>query len=139
MGHGGARPGAGKPKGHKSKSTLSKEIAREELRKLVLSELEPMTRAQMDVAQGIKYLVYRSKLGGKFSVVTEEMAKGGIFEDDKVIIEVWDKQPSTQAFTDLMNRALDKPKEQEQEISVTIGSRAERVIEARKREESGKR
>jgi hypothetical protein len=34
------------------------------------------------------------------------------------IIEVWEKDPSVSAFTDLMNRALDKPKEQEQEIDL---------------------
>ena len=28
------------------------------------------------------------------------------------IIEVWEKDPSVQAFTDLMNRTLDKPAEQ---------------------------
>jgi hypothetical protein len=28
------------------------------------------------------------------------------------------KDPSVQSFTDLMNRALDKPKEQEQEIDL---------------------
>jgi hypothetical protein len=29
------------------------------------------------------------------------------------------KDPSTAAFTDLMNRAFDKPKEQEQDITLT--------------------
>ena len=28
------------------------------------------------------------------------------------IIEVWEKDPSVQAFTDLLNRAIDKPADQ---------------------------
>jgi hypothetical protein len=34
--------------------------------------------------------------------------------DDEEIIEVWEKDPSVQAYTDLLNRALDKPAEQVQ-------------------------
>jgi len=36
--------------------------------------------------------------------------------DSEEIIEVWEKDPSVQAFTDLLNRALDKPAEQKQEF-----------------------
>ncbi len=32
---------------------------------------------------------------------------------------IYAKDPSIQAFTDLMNRALDKPKEQKQEVEIT--------------------
>jgi hypothetical protein len=34
------------------------------------------------------------------------------------IIEVWEKDPNVQAFMDLMNRCIDKPKEQKQEVEV---------------------
>lgn len=115
---GGARPGAGKPKGHKGKNTLAKEAARELTRQLVTKHLEPMIEAQVANAMGIKYLVVREKGSGKFVRVTEAMAKmkQGSTEE---IIEVWEKDPSVQAFTDLMNRAIDKPKEQEQELKLT--------------------
>jgi hypothetical protein len=33
------------------------------------------------------------------------------------IIDVWEKERSVQAFTSLLNRALDKPKEQERRSS----------------------
>ena len=114
--HGGHQ--GGRPKGRKNNATLSKEMAREALRNLVIANMRPMAEAQMAAAQGLKYLVKRDKRGGKFEVVTEEMVKAGIFEQDDVLIEVWDKQPSTPAFTDLMNRALDKPKEQEQSVKL---------------------
>lgn len=118
MPRGGARPNAGAKKGSKHAATISKEMAREALRQIVLKHMDAMTEAQVAAAKGLKYLVKRAKQGGKFEVVTEEMIKAGILEQDDVTIEVWDKQPSTPAFTDLMNRALDKPKEQEQEIEL---------------------
>ena len=34
------------------------------------------------------------------------------------MIEIWEKEPSAQAYTDLMNRYMDKPKEQAQELDV---------------------
>ncbi len=35
-------------------------------------------------------------------------------------IEVWEKDPSVQAFTDLMNRALDKPADPAQQLDVDL-------------------
>lgn len=137
--HGGARPGAGKPKGHKAKSTLAKEAARELTRQLVTRHLKPMIKAQVANAMGIKYLVVREKGSGKFVRVTEAMAKmkQGSTEE---IIEVWEKDPSVQAFTDLMNRAIDKPKEQEQEIKLTGEAELiDKLLAGRKRAAEAKR
>lgn len=120
MPRGGKRPGAGRPKGvhTKHKNTLEKEAAREVLRQLVLAQLEPLVEAHIKHAKGISYLVYREKKGGKFTKVTAENAED-LFkradlpgDEGGVIIEVWEKEPSTQSFTDLMNRAVDKPAEQ---------------------------
>ena len=55
---------------------------------------------------------------GEVLRVTEAMAKAKLGQHEE-IIEVWEKDPNVQAFTDLMSRALDKPKEQEQEIKLT--------------------
>jgi len=119
MARGGKRKGAGRPKGvhTKHKSTITKEAAREALRQLVLAELKPLVEAHIKHARGISYLVYREKKGGKFTKVTATNAaelfkltdKKG--EEGGVIIEVWEKEPSAQSFTDLMNRAIDKPAE----------------------------
>jgi hypothetical protein len=138
MARGGKRPGAGRPKGSKEQSTLTKEAAREALRQIVLQDLRGMTEAQMAAAKGIKYLVYRNRIGGEFKVATKELLESGALGGENVIVEVWDKQPSTPAFTDLMNRALDKPKEQVQELAVTVDSRADRVLAARQRLQNGK-
>ncbi len=85
-----------------------KELARQALRQMVIDELGPMTQAQIANAKGIKYLVTRDKTG-KFVRVTAAMA--GAFKGDE-IVEVWEKDPATPAYTDLLNRALDKPAEQ---------------------------
>lgn len=115
MPRGGKRKGAGRPRGVHTKhaSTMDKEAARAALRALVMEQLRPMTEAQIKHAQGISYLVYRESKGGKFTKVTAEEAKA-LFErqdQDGLVIEVWEKEPSIQAFTDLMNRTIDKPKE----------------------------
>lgn len=118
--HGGKRVGAGKPKGHKAKSTLAKEAARELTRTLVTQHLEPLIEAQVANAMGIKYLVVREKKTGKFLRVTEAMAKAkaAALDANEEIIEVWEKDPSVQAFTDLMNRAIDKPSEPPQDVAL---------------------
>jgi hypothetical protein len=127
MPRGGKRPGAGAKKGSVRASTISKEQAREALRQLVLQKMEQLVSAQMANAQGLKYLVTRDKKTGKFIRVTEAMAKLKQGDSEETI-EVWEKDPSVQAFTDLMNRALDKPKEQE--IDVTVKRIADESDEA---------
>lgn len=118
--HGGKRANAGKPKGVKWPSTLAKEEAREKFRKIVTAATPRMLEAQIAHAEGIKYLVARHVKTGKFAKLTEELAlaiENGENRDFESI-EVWTKDPSVQAFTDLMNRALDKPKEQDQTVHV---------------------
>ena len=75
----------------------------------------------MSHAVGLKYLVVRDKKSGKFVRVGEALAR----QSEAETIEVWEKDPSVQAFTDLMNRALDKPAEalQQHAVSGTIAFR----------------
>lgn len=111
----------GKPKGYKAPKTLEKEAARELARTLITRSMEPMIRAQVAHALGIGHLYTRDK-HGKFNKcesqarVDELLAKGT--QDTDYFI--FTKDPSPQAFTDLMNRALDKPKEQAHEVAVTV-------------------
>jgi hypothetical protein len=116
-------PGSGKPKGYKTHYTLTKEAAREEVRQIILAQMRPMVAAQVANAQGLKYLITRNKKTGKFERVSKERMEHLLAtpDSDKELesIEVWDKDPSVQAFTDLMNRALDKPAEQVQELKIT--------------------
>lgn len=135
---GGKRPGAGRPKGSKSRKTREKEAMREALRRIVDREMEEMTAAQVAAAKGFKYLVARHKKGGTFRPVKDVLEA---IADEEQIIEVWEHRPSTQAFTDLLNRAIDKPKEQVQEHDVTLkGEREllEALAQGRERAAKGK-
>jgi hypothetical protein len=104
------------PKGAKTAKTLEKEALRAELRRMVGEALGPMTQAQIANAQGIKYLVAREVKSGKFIEVSEEQVRALLSgaNDTLEMLEVWEKQPNVQAFTDLMNRTIDKPVEQVQ-------------------------
>lgn len=116
-GRGGARPNSGPAKGTKYKPTLEKEAAREEFRKEVLRHLRPLLQRQIAHAMGIGHLYTRDK-GGKFTKIENQAEIDRLLTEGVEDSDYWifAKDPSIQAFTDIMNRALDKPKEQEQEI-----------------------
>lgn len=135
--HGGKRDGAGKPKGHQAQATLDKIAARDFVRQKVTAQLGPLLDAQLANAQGLSYLVTRDKATGKFVRVTEAMARATKDED---VIEVWEKDPSVHAFTYLLDRALDRPAEQEIPIRVRnedAEKRVARLVAARKRVAKG--
>lgn len=120
--NGGARPGAGMPKGYKTAKTLSKEQAREALREVVNAHMQDMLAAQIANAKGLRHTFMRD-VGGKFVRLTdpqqiEDALNSG---DEGKYYWTFTKDPSIQAFTDLANRALDKPSEQVQQVAVTGG------------------
>jgi len=63
----------------------------------------------------------RDPASGTFERVTDESRILAALnsDDDGSHYYVFTKDPSVQSFTDLMNRTLDKPKEQEQEVAPT--------------------
>ena len=103
------------PRGYKMPKTLAKIEAREYVRQYVTARLPPLLDGQLAAAAGLKYLVTRDKKTGKFIRVGPAMAST-LGEET---IEVWEKDPSTPATAVLLDRALDRPKEQEQELIVT--------------------
>jgi len=110
------------------------------VRQKVTDALEGLLEAQIANSKGLKYLVVRNAKTGKFERVTQAQMEALLEpgnEDALERVEVWEKDPSVQAFTDLLNRALDKPAEQKQEFDVTLRGDAElvaRLAGARKRE-----
>lgn len=125
----------GRPVGSKGAATLAKELAREELRVMVTAEMAPMVRAQIAQAKGLSYLVVRDKATGQFVRVHRNRAL--TLKPGEEVVEVWSKDPSTLAFKDLMDRALDKAQEPPQAVNLTVeGALAlvpERLAAARKR------
>ena len=136
-GHGGRRAGSGNKKGVKFSRTMEKEIARELLRREITANLEPLIAAQIANAQGLKYLVGREKASGKFTRLKQEQVEAVLDgkDDTYAYLEVWEKDPSVQAWTDLVNRAVDKPKEQEQTLVITgeLALVTEKLLRGRKR------
>jgi hypothetical protein len=106
MPKGGARPGAGKPKGFKHQGTLEKEAARKHLRERVVAELDPLLDAQIANAKGLHYLVVRDKASGKFLRVAAGQAEK--LKPTEEVIEIWEKDPSIHAFEELVSQALGK-------------------------------
>lgn len=119
MPRGGARPNSGPKKGTKYAPTLSKEAAREAVREVVMRHMDRMLRSQVANAVGIGHLYTRDK-AGKFNKIENAAEVDKLLAEGEENRDYWifTKDPSVQAFTDLMNRALDKPKEQEQDIKI---------------------
>jgi hypothetical protein len=99
---------------------VPKAVVREAVRVAIQPHVKALVEAQVAQAVGIKYLMARDA-DGKFKRVVSETPEDldALIADGGTILEVWTKDPSTPAFTDLMNRAIDKPKEQEVEVKIT--------------------
>jgi hypothetical protein len=110
MGHGGKRTGAGRPKGPTA-ATINKILERERLRQIVCAELEPMIRAQIAHAKGVSYLVLRNP-DGTFTRATNAAQIDAACKAGAQAVRIFTQAPNTAAFTDLLNRALDKPADQ---------------------------
>ena len=109
----------GRPKGSKAVKTFEKEVARQRLRELVYRDLDLLIEAQIRAALGVRHFVLR-KPNGKFKRVTHPATITRILnapEGKYEYHDIWVRDPSTQAFRDLMDRALDKPAEH---IAVTV-------------------
>jgi len=98
----------GRPKGSLGPEQLDKIAMRELVRQRVGERLDELVDAQIANALGISYLVTGDKKTGKFIRVGPAMASRA----NEETIQVWQKDPSVPALTDLMNRAIDKPAEQ---------------------------
>ena len=88
---------------------------REHVRKRVTERLDELLDAQIANALGISHLVTIDKKTGKFIRVGPAMASTA----NEKTIRVWQKDPSVHPFTDLLNRAIDKPAEQPQQLEQT--------------------
>ena|SRR5215831_8216238 len=111
MQNGGARPGAGRPAGQKMLKTMEKEAAREFVRRKVTENLNTLIDAQIDNAQGLKHLMMRDPKTGKFERITGDAKHIDKALKSKNACWIYTKDPNVQAFTDLLNRALDRPAE----------------------------
>ncbi len=107
MPRGGSRPGAGRPKGSKDPHTLAKQIARTQLEGLIHANIVEMTEPQISASKGIQHFVLRGK-DGKFEKVTSAEAAIAAMNDPECVYEFWTRDPSIQAFSYLIDQAIDK-------------------------------
>jgi hypothetical protein len=91
---------------------------------MVAAAQDEMVAAQIEAAKGVKYLVARDRKGGKFKHLTKEEAEAILKGEGqgRVIVEEWEKPPSTQAFADLMDRVLGKAKDV---VDANVGGKLE--------------
>src|SRR5262249_27233466 len=98
MQKGGARTGAGRPKGKKMLKTLEKEQAREGVRQMLTERLPRLVEAQMDNAERIRHLMMRDPKTGKFERLTGDAKQIDKALKTKSAFWIYTKDPSTQAF-----------------------------------------
>jgi hypothetical protein len=91
--------------------TLEKEAAREFVRRKVTENLNTLIDAQIDNAQGLKHLIMRDPKTGKFERITGDAKQIDKALKSKNACWIYTKDPNVQAFTDLMNRCIDRPSE----------------------------
>ena len=106
----------GRPKGSKSQSTLDKEALRAHVAQKVAAEMDGLLDAQILNAKGISQFVYRDD-HGRFKVIDDPDELKACVSLGKAV-RIFTRLPNVVAFTDLLNRTLDKPKEQEQDVKV---------------------
>jgi hypothetical protein len=114
--------GAGKPKGYKSPATLDKIAAREAARVRITERMNEIIDAQVASAIGINHFFLRDELGQfrritKVREIEEALNKPGAERGKNFWI--FTKDPNSLAARDMLAYAIDKPKEQVQEIKVT--------------------
>lgn len=118
--------GSGKPKGYKAPKTLEKEAAREFVRQFATRNMMPVLLAMLASATGIGHFFERDKIG-QFTRVTDPERIEELMRSGKKGKTYWifTKDPSSEAQRMLLDRALDKAKEQE--IDVNVRGEAELV------------
>jgi TPP-dependent pyruvate/acetoin dehydrogenase alpha subunit len=75
--------------------------------------------AQLAHARAVSFLAVCNKKTGRFIRVAESADREKLRRDEE-IIEVWEKDPNVRAFSELLNRAYGRPREQKQEVDQTI-------------------
>lgn len=134
MPRGGKRVGAGAKRGSRWPATLEKALVREETRKYIQQHIPAMLRSQIAHAIGIGHLFTRDK-HGKFTRIEDEAQIERLLSEGVQDTDYWifAKDPSVQAFGELLDRALDQaPKPMDVKLSGEV-SVVDRLQEARKR------
>ena len=107
----------GRPKGRKSEKTLDLMWERELIRRQILAERQPMIDAHTQHAKGIGYMLIR-RPDGTYSRATDENQIDAALAVGGSAFKIFTQAPNPQSFTTLMAYAVDKPKEQAQDLNI---------------------
>lgn len=112
----------GKQKGYKAPSTLEKEAAREAVRQRITQRIFPLVDAQIDSAIGIKHFMLRDPLTGQWQRITDPDEIVAALNHPKArhgsTYLIYTKDPNSQAAREMLDRAIDRPKEQALEVKL---------------------
>ena len=115
----------GKKAGFKFPKTLEKEAAREAVRKRITERLTPLVDAQLDNATGINHFMLRDKTTGEWKRLTDPDQIVKAMNDPRAKFGstylIYTKDPNANSARDMLAYAIDKPKEQLQQIQVEGG------------------
>lgn len=114
-GKGGARAGAGRPKGRKNAATLERDEARKYLSERVRAEITPLVRAHLEVAKGLVCMFAKGAFGQWVRVKDPEQIETMLNTANKVMGEDYylltAKDPDPRALKDIMDREFGKAAE----------------------------
>lgn len=131
--HGGARKGAGRPKGKENQNTKERRIAEEEMRNRVIKSTDSLLNSQMALAKGEVnlYRVYYTGQGSKkqkhVDIVTDqetitEYLADSLNNGEDEYYYIATKSPDNRSIDSLLDRTYGKAKQ-----SVDLTSAGEKV------------
>ncbi len=112
----------GRPRGTKNPQTIEKAVAKALMQQTIMRITAPLVQAQAALAQGLTflYVIHTDKKGNrsKPEIVTDkytiESYLAGELEDDEAeYYYMATKEPNNEAIKNLLDRAFDKPSEQQ--------------------------
>jgi len=116
MPRGGKRPNSGPKPGAIYKPTLEKQALRDRYTARMQERFDTLSDVQYETACGVSQFVYRDE-AGRFKVIDdpdELRARCSMGE----AIRIFTRLPNAQAQTDILNRLLDKPKDQPLDVNL---------------------
>lgn len=133
----------GKAKGYKMPATLAKEAAREAARVRITERLIPIVDAQLDSAMGINHFILRDKETGEWKRLTDPDQIVKAMNDPRAKFGstylIYTKDPNNNAARDMLAYAIDKPKEQAQDLNVNVTDKHMALLDAGRARVAAKR
>ena len=124
------RKTGGRVKGTLNEKTLDLIWERELIRRQILKERAPMIDAHTQHAKGIGYMLIR-RPDGTYSRATDEAQIDSALAIGGSAFKIFTQAPNPQSFTTLMAYAVDKPREQPQEVNIQVNVNVTDILRQR--------